>query len=159
STATGKKVMNSAADNLKRITLELGGNDAGIVLDDVNPKEVAPKVFQGAFMNNGQVCIAMKRLYVHESIYDEMCSELAALANQAVMGDGLQQGTTVGPLQNKMQYEKVNDLLEDAKKHGKVIAGGVVPDQPGYFIKPTIVRDIEDGTRLVDEEQFGPVLP
>lgn len=159
STATGRKVMNSAADTLKRITLELGGNDAGIVLGDVNPKETAPKLFQGAFMNNGQVCIAMKRLYVHESIYDEMCSELAKLADSAVMGDGLEQGTTLGPLQNKMQYEKVKDLLEDSRKHGKVIAGGVVPDQPGYFIKPTIVRDIEDGARLVDEEQFGPILP
>ncbi|HEX2593285.1 MAG TPA: aldehyde dehydrogenase family protein [Rhizomicrobium sp.] len=159
STATGKKVMASAADTLKRITLELGGNDAAIVLDDVNPKEAAPKLFAGAFQNNGQVCIAMKRLYVHESIYDEMCKELADLAENAVMGDGLQQGVTLGPLQNKMQYEKVKEVLEDTKKHGKIIAGGVVPDQPGYFIRPTIVRDITDGTRLVDEEQFGPLLP
>jgi acyl-CoA reductase-like NAD-dependent aldehyde dehydrogenase len=159
STATGKKVMASAADTLKRITLELGGNDAAIVLDDVNPKEAAPKLFAGAFQNNGQVCIAMKRLYVHESIYDEMCKELATLAENAVMGDGLQQGVTLGPLQNKMQYEKVKEVLEDTKKHGKIIAGGIVPDQPGYFIRPTIVRDITDGTRLVDEEQFGPLLP
>jgi acyl-CoA reductase-like NAD-dependent aldehyde dehydrogenase len=125
----------------------------------VNPKETAPKLFAGAFQNNGQVCIAMKRLYVHESIYDEMCKELAALAESAVMGDGLQQGVTLGPLQNKMQYEKVKEVLEDTRKHGKIIAGGVVPDQPGYFIRPTIVRDITDGTRLVDEEQFGPLLP
>ncbi|MFT3729205.1 MAG: aldehyde dehydrogenase family protein [Terricaulis sp.] len=159
STATGKKVMASAAETLKRITLELGGNDAGIVLDDVNPKETAPKLFQGAFQNNGQVCIAMKRLYVHESIYDEMCAELAALANNAIIGDGLQQGTQIGPLQNKMQYDKVKDILDSAKKDGKVIAGGEVPDQAGYFIRPTIVRDISDGTRLVDEEQFGPILP
>ena len=159
STATGRKVMASAADTLKRITLELGGNDAGIVLGDVNPKETAPKLFQGAFQNSGQVCIAMKRLYVHESIYDEMCNELAALANQAVIGDGLQQGTQLGPLQNKMQYDKVKELIDDAKKHGKVIAGGEAPEQKGYFIRPTIVRDISDGTRLVDEEQFGPVLP
>jgi acyl-CoA reductase-like NAD-dependent aldehyde dehydrogenase len=159
STATGKKVMASAAETLKRITLELGGNDAGIVLDDVNPKETAPLLFQGAFQNNGQVCIAMKRLYVHESIYDEMCDELAALANNAIIGDGLQQGTQIGPLQNKMQYEKVKDLLEDARKQGKIVAGGEVPDQPGYFIRPTIVRDISDGARLVDEEQFGPILP
>ena len=80
STATGKRVMASAAETLKRITLELGGNDAGIVLDDVDPKTAAPKIFQGAFMNTGQVCVAMKRLYVHESIYDEMCDELVALA-------------------------------------------------------------------------------
>ncbi|HEY1710134.1 MAG TPA: aldehyde dehydrogenase family protein [Rhizomicrobium sp.] len=159
STATGKKVMASAADTLKRITLELGGNDAAIVLDDVKPKEAAPALFQGAFWNNGQVCIAVKRMYVHESIYDEMCDEMAKLANEAVVGDGLQQGVRLGPLQNKMQFEKVKDILEDAKKHGKVIAGGTVPDQKGYFIAPTIVRDITDGTRLVDEEQFGPVLP
>jgi len=159
STETGKKVMASAAATLKRITLELGGNDAAIVLDDVNPKETAPKLFAGAFQNNGQVCIAMKRLYVHESIYDEVCNELATLANNAVIGDGLQQGVQIGPLQNKMQYDKVRDILESAKKEGNVIAGGEVPDQPGYFIRPTIVRDITDGARLVDEEQFGPVLP
>jgi len=159
STATGKKVMAGAAEALKRITLELGGNDAGIVLGDVNPKEAAPKLFQSAFQNNGQVCIAMKRLYVHEAIYDEMCTELAKIADQAIVGDGLMQGTQLGPLQNRMQYEKVKELLDDAKLHGKVIAGGTVDDKPGYFIRPTIVRDITDGTRLVDEEQFGPVLP
>lgn len=159
STATGKKVMAGAAEALKRITLELGGNDAGIVLGDVNPKEAAPQLFQSAFQNNGQVCIAMKRLYVHESIYDEMCTELAKIADQAIVGDGLMQGTQLGPLQNRMQYEKVKELLNDAKQHGKVIAGGTVEDKPGYFIRPTIVRDITDGTRLVDEEQFGPVLP
>ena len=159
STATGAKVMAGAAATLKRITLELGGNDAGIVLDDVNPKEMAPALFNSAFQNNGQVCIAMKRLYVHESIYDEMCDELANLANAAIVGDGLKQGTQLGPLQNKMQFEKVKEVIEDAKKHGKVIAGGAAMEGSGYFIKPTIVRDIEDGTRLVDEEQFGPVLP
>jgi acyl-CoA reductase-like NAD-dependent aldehyde dehydrogenase len=159
STATGKKVMANAADALKRITLELGGNDAAIVLDDVDPKATAPKIFQGAFQNNGQVCIAVKRVYAHEKIYDALCSELASLADAAVIGDGLEQGTQIGPLQNKMQYEKVKELLDDAKKHGKVIAGGVVPDRPGYFIRPTIVRDVADGTRIVDEEQFGPVLP
>lgn len=159
STATGAKVMAGAAGLLKRITLELGGNDAGIVLGDVDTKAVAPKLFQAAFQNSGQVCIAMKRLYVHESIYDEICNEMAALADAAIMGDGLEQGTQIGPLQNKMQYDKVRELLDDARQHGTVIAGGDVPDQPGYFIRPTIIRDIKDGTRLVDEEQFGPVLP
>lgn len=159
STATGAKVMAGAAATLKRITLELGGNDAGIVLDDVDPKKTAPALFQSAFQNNGQVCIAMKRLYVHESIYDEMCAELAKLADAAIVGNGLEQGTQLGPLQNRMQFEKVKELLDDAKKTGKVIAGGTVPDQAGFFIKPTIVRDITDGARLVDEEQFGPVLP
>jgi acyl-CoA reductase-like NAD-dependent aldehyde dehydrogenase len=159
STATGKKVMAGAADALKRITLELGGNDAAIVLDDVDVKATAAKVFQGAFQNNGQVCIAVKRVYAHESIYDALCAELAELADAAVIGDGLEQGTQIGPLQNKMQYDKVREILEDARQHGKIIAGGVVPDRAGYFIRPTIVRDITDGTRLVDEEQFGPVLP
>ena len=159
STATGAKVMAGAAATLKRITLELGGNDAGIVLDDVDPKTAAPQLFQSAFQNNGQVCIAMKRLYVHESIYDEMCDELAKIADAAIVGNGLEQGTQLGPLQNRMQFDKVKELLDDAKKTGKVIAGGTVPDQAGYFIKPTIVRDITDGARLVDEEQFGPVLP
>jgi acyl-CoA reductase-like NAD-dependent aldehyde dehydrogenase len=159
STATGRKVMAGAAEMLKRITLELGGNDAGIVLDGVDPKIVAPKIFGAAFQNSGQVCIAMKRVYVHDSIYDAMCLELAALANAAVIGDGLEQGTQYGPLQNKMQYDRVLELIEDSRAHGNIIAGGETPDRPGYFIRPTIVRDITDGTRLVDEEQFGPVLP
>ncbi len=159
STETGKKVMAGAADALKRITLELGGNDAAIVLGDVNPEEAAGKIFDAAFQNSGQVCIAVKRAYVHESIYDRMCDELARLADAAVIGEGLQQGVQFGPLQNKMQYDKVLGVIEDARKTGKIIAGGVTPEGKGYFIRPTIVRDIEDGTRLVDEEQFGPVLP
>ncbi len=159
STATGKKVMAGAADALKRITLELGGNDAAIVLGDVDPKVTAGKLFAGAFQNNGQVCIAVKRVYAHESVYDAICAELALLADAAVIGDGLEQGTQIGPLQNKMQYDKVREILEDARKHGNIIAGGVAPERDGYFIRPTIVRDITDGTRLVDEEQFGPVLP
>jgi acyl-CoA reductase-like NAD-dependent aldehyde dehydrogenase len=159
STATGAKVMAGAAGLLKRITLELGGNDAGIVLNDANPKEVAPKLFDSAFQNSGQVCIAMKRLYVHEDIYDEVCSELAQIANETTIGNGLEQGTKLGPLNNKMQFDKVKELIEEAKKDGNIIAGGEIPDQPGYFIRPTIVRDIKEGSRLVDDEQFGPVLP
>jgi acyl-CoA reductase-like NAD-dependent aldehyde dehydrogenase len=159
STETGKKVMAGAADALKRITLELGGNDAAIVLADNDPKETAPKIFQGAFQNSGQVCIAIKRAYVHESIYDEMCDELAKLAKAAVVGDGLQQGVNLGPLQNKTQFEKVLGYIESAKTDGKIIAGGARATEKGYFIQPTIVRDITDGAKLVDEEQFGPVLP
>jgi acyl-CoA reductase-like NAD-dependent aldehyde dehydrogenase len=159
STETGKKVMAGAAEALKRVTLELGGNDAAIVLEGGDPKEIAPKIFSGAFQNSGQVCIAIKRAYVHESIYDAMCDELAKLADAVVMGDGLQQGVTLGPLQNKTQFEKVLGIIESAKTDGKVIAGGGRADGKGYFIRPTIVRDITDGARLVDEEQFGPVLP
>ena len=159
STATGARVMAGAADTLKRITLELGGNDAGIVLGDVDPKQVAPKLFQGAFGNCGQTCIAIKRLYVHERIYDAVCDELAAIAASTSIGDGFDEKTTLGPLQNKAQYEKVKALLVEAASQGRIIAGGGVPARPGYFIEPTIVRDIAEGTRLVDEEQFGPVLP
>jgi acyl-CoA reductase-like NAD-dependent aldehyde dehydrogenase len=159
STATGKKVMAGAAEGLKRITLELGGNDPAFVLDDVNVAETAPKLFASAFANGGQVCVAIKRLYVHDAIYDEMCVALATLADQAVVGNGLEQGTQVGPIQNEAQYRRVLDLIEDGRQHGCVIAGGELVGDKGYFIRPTIVRDVKDGDRLVDEEQFGPVLP
>ncbi|MBY8820807.1 aldehyde dehydrogenase family protein [Sphingomonas colocasiae] len=159
STETGKKVMASAAASIKRITLELGGNDAAIVLPDADPAKAAPGIFGGAFMNAGQVCLAIKRVYVHDDIYDEMCTALAKLAEEAVVDDGLLQGAQIGPLQNKAQYEKVKGFIEDARANGTIIAGGTVDDRPGYFVRPTIVRDISDGTKLVDEEQFGPILP
>jgi acyl-CoA reductase-like NAD-dependent aldehyde dehydrogenase len=159
STATGKKVMESVAGTLKRLTLELGGNDAAIVLDDVDPKEVAPKIYAGAMVNVGQACIAIKRLYVHNSIYDAVCDELGKLARETVVGDGLEQGTQMGPIQNKAQFEKVKGFLEDARRNGKIVAGGGALEREGYFVQPTIVRDISDNARLVREEQFGPVLP
>jgi acyl-CoA reductase-like NAD-dependent aldehyde dehydrogenase len=159
STATGKKVMGSAAPTLKRLTLELGGNDAAIVLEDADPKKIAPGIFGAAFANSGQVCIAIKRLYVHESLYSPLCDELAALAQRAVVGDGMDPGTDFGPLQNQMQFQKVSRLIEETQTQGAVIASSKVPAGPGYFVPLTIVRDIQDGTRLVDEEQFGPVLP
>jgi acyl-CoA reductase-like NAD-dependent aldehyde dehydrogenase len=159
STATGKKVMASVAGTIKRVTLELGGNDAAIVLDDVNVKEVAAKIFFGAMVNSGQVCLAIKRVYVPDALYEAMCAELAELAKATVVGDGLDSATQMGPIQNKAQYEKVKEFLEDARANGKVIAGGKALDRDGYFIPPTIVRDIPDSARLVREEQFGPVLP
>jgi acyl-CoA reductase-like NAD-dependent aldehyde dehydrogenase len=159
STETGKKVMASAAASIKRITLELGGNDAAIVLPDADPATAAPGIFGGAFLNAGQVCLAIKRVYVHDDIYEEMCAALAKLAEAAVVDDGLLQGAQIGPLQNKAQYEKVKTFIDDARANGNIIAGGTIDDRPGYFIRPTIVRDISDGTRLVDEEQFGPILP
>lgn len=159
STATGKKVMQSVASDLKRLTLELGGNDAAIVLDDVDIKQVAPAIYASAMSNSGQICLATKRVYAHSSHYDELCDELATLARAAVVGDGTEQGVTMGPLQNKMQFEKVKGFLLDAKAEGTVIAGGEPREGDGYFIQPTIVRDIADSARLVREEQFGPVLP
>ena len=159
STATGKKVAASAASSLKRLTLELGGNDAGVVLDDVDVKKVAKGVVDSAFMNAGQVCIALKRLYVADEIYDEMCDELAKLVSDLQYGDGLEQGVRVGPLQNEMQYKKAQAYLEHAANDGKIIAGGTTGDGEGYFIRPTVVRDIDDASPLVQEEQFAPILP
>jgi acyl-CoA reductase-like NAD-dependent aldehyde dehydrogenase len=159
STATGKKVMASAAGGLKRVTLELGGNDAAIVMDDVDPKVVAKKVYEGAMVNAGQVCVAIKRAYVPEGMYDEFCDELATLAKAAVVDDAFQQGAEIGPVQNKMQYDKLKAMLAEAREQGTVLAGGDALDRPGYFIAPTIVKDLPESARLVQEEQFGPVLP
>jgi acyl-CoA reductase-like NAD-dependent aldehyde dehydrogenase len=156
STSTGKKVMASAASSLKRVTLELGGNDAAIVLDDVDPKAAAKQLFEGAMVNSGQVCLAIKRAYVPASMYDTICAELAKLADAAVVGDGMKPDTQFGPIQNKMQYDRVKSLIADAAQKGKVIAGGE-HEGPGYFIRPTI--DVTDDSRIVREEQFGPVLP
>lgn len=159
STATGKKVMQSAASGVKRVTLELGGNDAAIVMDDVDAKETARKVYEGAMANAGQICVAIKRAYVPAAMYDEFCDELAVLANNAVVDEGMRQGTQIGPVQNRMQFEKIKEFLADAREKGTVLAGGEALDRPGFFIPPTIVRDLPDDAMLVQEEQFGPVLP
>jgi acyl-CoA reductase-like NAD-dependent aldehyde dehydrogenase len=160
SVATGKKVLASAAATLKRVTLELGGNDAAIVLDDVDVKAVAKKIFFASFVNSGQVCMAIKRIYAHESIYEKLCDALVEEAKKAKIGNGLDAGTELGPLQNKMQYDKVVGIIEDTRKSGaKFIAGGEIPAGPGYFLPPTLVTDVADDSRLVQEEQFGPIVP
>jgi len=130
------------------------------VLDDVDPATVAPGIIEGAFLNNGQTCAALKRLYVHESIHDELCEKLAEVANAVPMGNGLNEANLQGPIQNKMQYDKVVGLYEDAKINGgKVLCGGDIPDEPGYFMPYTLMTNVTDGMRIVDEEQFGPLLP
>jgi acyl-CoA reductase-like NAD-dependent aldehyde dehydrogenase len=160
SVESGKKVMASAAGTLKRVTLELGGNDAAIVLDDVDPKAVAPQLFFASFVNSGQVCMAIKRIYAHESIYGALCDALAEEARKAKMGSGLEPGVELGPIQNKAQYDRVVGLLEDTRRSGaRILAGGEVPRGPGYFFPPTLVAEIDDASRLVQEEQFGPILP
>jgi acyl-CoA reductase-like NAD-dependent aldehyde dehydrogenase len=160
SVPTGKRVMASAAVTLKRLTLELGGNDAAIVLDDIDPETYASRIFQGAFANSGQVCMAIKRLYVHDSIYEDMCRALAAIAKSRVVADGALEGTEMGPLQNRAQFELVASMIDEAlDTGGRVLSGGVKAGSGGYFIEPVIVADIKEGSRLVDEEQFGPVLP
>jgi len=160
SVATGKKVLAAAAATLKRVTLELGGNDPAIILDDVDPKAIAKQVFFASFVNSGQVCMAIKRIYAHEQIYDELCDALVAEAKKAKVGNGLDPATELGPLQNKMQYDKVVDIINDTKKAGATfLTGGEVPSGPGYFLPPTLVTDIDDDSRLVKEEQFGPIVP
>jgi acyl-CoA reductase-like NAD-dependent aldehyde dehydrogenase len=160
SVATGKKVLASAAATLKRVTLELGGNDPAIIMDDVDPKAVAKKIFFASFVNSGQVCMAIKRIYAHEKIYDALCDALVVEAKKAKVGDGLDPATELGPIQNKMQYDKVVSIIEDTKKRGaKILSGGEVPKGPGYFLPPTLVTDIDEDSRLVREEQFGPIVP
>lgn len=161
STETGRKIVESTAASLARVTLELGGNDAGIVLDDVNAKEIAEGLFWGAFINTGQTCAAMKRLYVPESIYDEVVDALVEVAKNMPMGVGLEEENVLGPLQNKQQFDIVDKLVKAAKDGGaRVLVGGEPDyDQPGYFFPTTLVADIDNDNPLVAEEQFGPALP
>jgi phenylacetaldehyde dehydrogenase len=145
STATGKAIVRSSADTVKRLTLELGGNDAGIVLPDADPKAIAQDLFWGAFINTGQTCAALKRLYVHTDIYDAVCQELTSVAAAMPMGNGLDENNVLGPLQNKAQYNVVANLVEAARASGAHILLGGNPDagQPGYFYPTTLVADIE----------------
>ncbi|MDU9032131.1 aldehyde dehydrogenase family protein [Pseudomonas corrugata] len=160
STATGQSVMRGAASNLKRLTLELGGNDAAIVLPGTPVEAVAEDIFQAAFLNMGQTCAALKRLYIHQSQYEAFADALVRIAARQVVGDGLEPGVTFGPVQNLEQLELVEALVADARAHGgRVLCGGARLDRPGFFYPPTLVADVTDGHRLVDEEQFGPVLP
>lgn len=161
STATGKRVMESASKDLKRITLELGGNDASIVLPDADVGKVAEQLFWSSFLNAGQICIAAKRIYIHEDIYDEMSAAIAAYARMIKVGDGAEQGTLVGPIQNRPQYERVLGLIQDAKDNGyKFLVGGDHdPSIPGYYVPITILDNPPEDARIVAEEQFGPVMP
>jgi len=160
SVATGKKVAAAAAPDLKRVTLELGGNDPAILLDDVDPATVAEKVFAGAFQNNGQVCSAIKRVYVPEALYGDVVDALAAKARSAKVGNGMDEGVEYGPINNRPQFERVSELVADALAGGaRAAAGGKPIDGPGFFFEPTILADLSDGSRIVDEEQFGPALP
>lgn len=157
SCATGQKVMQTAAPTMKRLTLEMGGNDAGIVLPDADPAAIAEGLFWGAFINNGQTCAAMKRLYVHDSIHDAVCDALVAFARQIPVGPGLDESSILGPVQNRMQFDKLSGLVEAAAVKGRVLLGGAPGE--GLFFPPTIIAGLGNGDPLVDEEQFGPALP
>jgi len=165
SVSIGKHVMKKAADNLVPVTLELGGNDAGLFLDDVVLDEAAFKrIYLASFMSTGQICMALKRIYVHRSRYDELVAGLTAVAEKQVIGDGLLAETTMGPINNPRQYETVMGMINEAKEAGADVRElGVVPDQElyekGYFQKPTLVLNPDPSLRIVCEEQFGPVVP
>lgn len=161
STEVGKQIIAASAQNVARLTLELGGNDAGIVLPDADPAAIAEGVFWGAFINTGQTCAALKRLYVHDSIYDAVVDEVAKFAMNVPMGNGLEEQSLLGPLQNQGQFEIVDRLVESAKAAGARVVLGGEPDRdaPGHFYPTTIIADIDPQHELVLEEQFGPVLP
>jgi acyl-CoA reductase-like NAD-dependent aldehyde dehydrogenase len=160
STATGKRVMESAAHHLKRITLELGGNDPAIVLPDADPEKIAEQIFWAAFGNNGQICIASKRVYVHADIYDRLRDAIVAYAKTVKIGDGADQGTQLGPINNRPQYDRVIDLIRDSQDQGYAfLTGGLPGDAPGYFIPVTILDNPPENSRIVQEEQFGPIMP
>ncbi|KAK5098231.1 hypothetical protein LTS08_006364 [Lithohypha guttulata] len=160
SSFTGKKVMESASKTLKRVTLELGGKDPAIICEDVNIKEVAPQIAQLAFLNSGQICIALKRIFVHEKIFDEFRDAMVEATNNLKMGEGNEPDVFLGPIQNSMQYDKVKGFFQDVEKQGYNIAvGGTNPSGEGYFITPTIVDRPAEDSRLVLEEPFGPIVP
>jgi acyl-CoA reductase-like NAD-dependent aldehyde dehydrogenase len=161
STPTGRDIMKRGSNNLKRLTLELGGNDAAIVLADVDIEATAKKVFLKAFGNSGQVCAAIKRLYVHNSIYDELSERLAQMARAAIMGPGDDPETQFGPVQNAKQFSYLSELAEDALTRGGRFLSGGLPDknQQGFYFPLSVVVDVADGMPIVDDEQFGPILP
>ncbi|MDE1150849.1 MAG: aldehyde dehydrogenase family protein [Azospirillaceae bacterium] len=160
STPTGIAIAKQSAVFLRPAILELGGNDAAILLPDGSVDDFVAAVAMIGFGNNGQFCAAVKRAYVPPHLAEEVTTKLAAIADAHVLGNGFEPGVTMGPIQNKAQFDKVCAIVKDAKAAGgRMAAGGGPVDGPGYFFRPTIVAGLKDGTRLVDEEQFGPVIP
>jgi len=161
STETGKHVIRSAASTIKRLTMEMGGNDAAIVMPDAEWNAIIPQLFWGAVGNSGQWCVGIKRLYVHQSIHAEFVKAFIAYAQEQVLGDGLDPKVTVGPVQNKMQFDKLRGFLNDIKAQGyKVALGGDIDEtRPGYFIPVTVVDNPPEDSMIVQEEQFGPIVP
>jgi len=161
SIATGKKIMANCAKTLKRITLELGGNDPCIIFPDVDIDKIVPKVLMGSFFNTAQVCVAIKRVYIHESIYEEFVQKMVAHAKTLKVGASDESDVVLGPIQNEMQYEKVKTFFADTKKNGYKFAYGEPEIQPskGFFIQPAIIDNPPNDSKIVQEEPFGPILP
>lgn len=165
SVSIGKHVMQQAAQNLTPVTLELGGNDPALVLEDAELDEAAfMRMYLGTFMSSGQICMALKRLYVHKSRYDEVVDGLTQVCEQMVVGDGLLDETNIGPVNNAKQLKVVTDMINEARASGaEVRECGEVPDEElysnGYFQKPTLIFKPDQNLSIVREEQFGPALP
>ena len=161
SIATGKKVLASAAGTLKRVTLELGGNDPAIVLEDADLDAAAAGIARSGFYNAGQICMAVKRVYAAAAIHDELVEKIRAKAEALKVGPGDEPGMDMGPIQNRMQYDKVVGLLKDAlaAPAAKLATGGGTRDGGGYFVEPTVIAGLDETSPLVHDEQFGPVLP
>ena len=160
SVATGKKVMSSGAETLKRMTLELGGNDAGIVLPRTNVDPLLEKLFWGCFINAGQTCAALKRLYVHEDQYEDVVRQFADYCARIPVGNGLDPRNLIGPVTNRIQLDKVMALVDEARARGaRIVLGGAKTAGRGYFYPLTVIADTTDDMRVVKEEQFGPVIP
>jgi acyl-CoA reductase-like NAD-dependent aldehyde dehydrogenase len=157
SIATGKKVYESSASTLKRVTLELGGNDASIILPDVDIDKVAPEIVMGSFQNSGQVCVATKRVYIHQDIYEPFVAKMVEFTKSMKVGSSDEPGVMLGPIQNKMQYEKVKGFFEDCKAKGYKFAAGSPDVAPGkgFFVQPTIIDNPPNDSRIIQEEPFG----
>jgi succinate-semialdehyde dehydrogenase/glutarate-semialdehyde dehydrogenase len=163
-TSTGKHVMQVAAENVKRVTLELGGSDPMIVCDDADIDEAVSAASVGRFFNCGQACLAVKRLYLFEKIYDQFVAKLVAKMEKLRIGNGLESGVIVGPLHTAAQRDEVEEQVNDAVKRGaRVLAGGKRPVGDGFakgnFYLPTLLADVDETSRAVQEEVFGPALP
>jgi acyl-CoA reductase-like NAD-dependent aldehyde dehydrogenase len=161
SIATGRRIASAAGGDLKRLVLELGGNDPAIVLDDAPVGDgLLDALFWNAFGNAGQVCSGLKRLYVHRSVFGDVVDGMAHRARSVRVGPGLEPTTQMGPLTTAAQRARVAGLVDDAVRTGaELVAGGHVIDGPGFFYEPTVVSTDRDEIALVAEEQFGPALP
>lgn len=160
-TTTGKNIMTAAAGTLKKLSFELGGKGATIIFADANLEEAIPTAVRAAYRNQGEICLAGSRLFVQESIYARTCQEVARLAKQIKVGNPLDIATQMGAIISKEQLEKVSSYLDIANQDGKILTGGQrLAELPeGNFLSPAVVVDIENTSRVCQEEIFGPVLP
>lgn len=160
STAVGKKIMRAAADRLKRVTLELGGNDPAIILADADIAAAAEQIFWAAFRNSGQVCVATKRVYAHADIFDSLFAALTKLAREIPLGSWTDPEARLGPIQNKAQFDRVKALADGTRAAGlTLVQGARGGDANGYFFPVTLVEDPPEEAPVVQEEAFGPILP